>query len=214
MGHAVTPCPSHALGSLPGPCYGLVGLVAPLSVYLARALCATESPETCALHLHAFALVTASPPPPFLTCSEKRHRASWAKSVCALGKTWVLRRLWCEGSSSIMTPQSMTMTYDTTNLPSSSSAESSTDSQKDPTPRCYLLSAVDNLVDGIARQLLPCAARWVWFLLGSRWCRRLSSELSLAGVAPGPAAAANVKSYVSVMCCHFSGGMGAWALVF
>lgn len=108
VGHAVTPCPSHALGSLPGPCYGLVGLVAPLSVYLARALCATESPETCALHLHAFALVTASPPPPFLTCSEKRHRASWAKSVCALGKTWVLRRLWCEGSSSIMTPQSMT----------------------------------------------------------------------------------------------------------
>jgi len=42
----------------------------------------------------------------------------------------------------------------------------------------------------------------------------VSSELSLAGVAPGPAAAANVKSDVSTMCCHFSGAMGAWALVF
>ena len=57
------------------------------------------------------------------------------------------------------------------------------------------------------------AARWVW-LLGSGWYRGLSSELSLAGVAPGPAATANVKSDATAVCCHFSEAMGAWALVF
>jgi len=36
---------------------------------------------------------------------EKRHPASWGKSLCALGKTWVLRRLWCKGISSTTTPQ-------------------------------------------------------------------------------------------------------------
>ena len=152
------------------PCCGLVGLLRPMSLYLARALCATASPKTDALHLHAFALVTASPPPLSSHAGRSGIRRAGAGKAAPgeLGQEFV-----CLGEDVGIAPplvQRYLINHDTTNLPSSSSAESSADWQKGHTPRCYLLSAVDLIVDGIARHLLPCCSMGFVFAWIFRLC--------------------------------------------